>query len=289
MTTPATTVPKLPELFAIYRRLRSCDTVSELFAQGSDLVREAGGFDRALVLVVQDATLTVRGVGALRHGPSDQLRRAILAEPLAIAAGSEEGEHVRRPLVAGPRRPAASPLAERLGLRHHAYAAIAPDDDALALLVVDRAARPLAEEEVEAVGSLGAAVALALDHVVLRMRAAQLADEVRQFAGAARALAREVREAPVALPSDTAFGAAFTGTADGGRRSRLVRERFSARERSIADLIAAGRTNRQIAEALVLSPETVKSHVSRILRKLGAANRAEAAARYLHLTQQGDD
>jgi DNA-binding CsgD family transcriptional regulator len=43
-------------------------------------------------------------------------------------------------------------------------------------------------------------------------------------------------------------------------------------------LRAAGRTNRQIAEALFISPRTAGVHVSRILAKLGATTRGEAAA-----------
>ena len=42
--------------------------------------------------------------------------------------------------------------------------------------------------------------------------------------------------------------------------------------------LAAGRTNRQIAEALYISPRTAGVHVSRILAKLGATTRGEAAA-----------
>ena len=42
-------------------------------------------------------------------------------------------------------------------------------------------------------------------------------------------------------------------------------------------LIVAGRTNAEIAEALVISPRTVGIHVSRIMQKLGAARRTEAA------------
>jgi DNA-binding NarL/FixJ family response regulator len=42
-------------------------------------------------------------------------------------------------------------------------------------------------------------------------------------------------------------------------------------------LVADGRTNRQIAEALFISPKTASVHVSNILTKLGVANRAEAA------------
>jgi DNA-binding NarL/FixJ family response regulator len=53
---------------------------------------------------------------------------------------------------------------------------------------------------------------------------------------------------------------------------------LSARELEVLRLIAAGRSNAQIAEALVISPNTVGRHVSNIFDKTGAANRAEAAA-----------
>jgi len=48
------------------------------------------------------------------------------------------------------------------------------------------------------------------------------------------------------------------------------------RELEVLDLIAGGGTNREIAEALFLSPHTVKEHTSSLYRKLSVRNRAEA-------------
>jgi len=53
---------------------------------------------------------------------------------------------------------------------------------------------------------------------------------------------------------------------------------LSAREREVLRLLVAGRKDREIADALFLSPRTVTTHVSNLLGKLGVANRAEAAA-----------
>ncbi|HEY2769160.1 MAG TPA: response regulator transcription factor [Solirubrobacteraceae bacterium] len=54
---------------------------------------------------------------------------------------------------------------------------------------------------------------------------------------------------------------------------------LTEREREVLDLIAAGSTNREIAERLYLSPHTVKEHTSAVYRKLRARNRAEAVQR----------
>ena len=54
---------------------------------------------------------------------------------------------------------------------------------------------------------------------------------------------------------------------------------LSEREREVLDLIADGRTNREIAATLFLSPHTVKEHTSALYRKLGARNRTEAVQR----------
>lgn len=51
------------------------------------------------------------------------------------------------------------------------------------------------------------------------------------------------------------------------------------REREILNLIAAGRSNAEIADALFLSPKTVRNHISNIFSKLHVADRAQAIVR----------
>jgi DNA-binding CsgD family transcriptional regulator/tetratricopeptide (TPR) repeat protein len=87
----------------------------------------------------------------------------------------------------------------------------------------------------------------------------------------AAALTRLARRARIALPGAEA-GVADTGTGGGGDRA------LTPREREVLGLVAAGRTNRQIGEELFISQKTASVHVSRLLAKLGASTRGEAAA-----------
>jgi DNA-binding CsgD family transcriptional regulator len=52
---------------------------------------------------------------------------------------------------------------------------------------------------------------------------------------------------------------------------------LSAREWEVLELVAAGRSNGEIADALFISPKTASVHVTHILNKLGVNNRVEAA------------
>jgi DNA-binding CsgD family transcriptional regulator len=97
------------------------------------------------------------------------------------------------------------------------------------------------------------------DSVARRLGAAPLAEEIQALAARAR------------LALDTAAGGAAPvppGDALG----------LTGRERDVLRLVAAGRSNRQIAEELFISPKTASVHVSNILAKLGVSGRGEAAA-----------
>jgi DNA-binding NarL/FixJ family response regulator len=69
---------------------------------------------------------------------------------------------------------------------------------------------------------------------------------------------------------------AYTGgPSDPGRATAALPDDLTAREIEILALIAGGSTNAEIADHLVISPLTVKSHVSRILTKMGARDRTQ--------------
>ena len=59
---------------------------------------------------------------------------------------------------------------------------------------------------------------------------------------------------------------------------------LTAREVEVLGMLARGRTNRQIAQSLVVSPKTVSNHVEHVYAKIGVSSRAAAT---LYATQQG--
>ena len=74
------------------------------------------------------------------------------------------------------------------------------------------------------------------------------------------------------------LGSEAATTASGRADVTVDRLRLTEREREVLALVAEGRTNRQIADALFISAKTASVHVSNILAKLDVANRGEAAA-----------
>ena len=74
------------------------------------------------------------------------------------------------------------------------------------------------------------------------------------------------------------FDSALSARIRSGGDSAKGLDLLSPQERKVLDLVALGKTNKQIAQEMYLSDKTVKNYVSHILAKLGLASRTEAAA-----------
>jgi DNA-binding NarL/FixJ family response regulator len=72
----------------------------------------------------------------------------------------------------------------------------------------------------------------------------------------------------------------------GGEENDPLLSRLSPQEQRILEMIAEGKTNREIAEELYLAEKTVKNYVSNLLRKLEMKRRSEAAAYAARLNEQ---
>ena len=101
---------------------------------------------------------------------------------------------------------------------------------------------------------------------------------------------REAAETAAALGTLTEQNVAEKGLRGLGVRTwrrTAVSETLTEREQEIAALIAAGASNPEIAQQLFLSRKTVERHVSNVLKKVGARNRAELAAKVAELKVEG--
>lgn len=99
--------------------------------------------------------------------------------------------------------------------------------------------------------------------------AAELLDAVRRVAAGDGVLAPEVTRRVLA-------GMAVPAPAPAAAPPGL--DLLTAREREVLVLLGEGRSNQQVADALTVSETTAKTHVSRVLAKLGCRTRLEAAA-----------
>jgi DNA-binding CsgD family transcriptional regulator len=107
--------------------------------------------------------------------------------------------------------------------------------------------------------------------------------ELRRLLQRTEAVVAEYLDAEVELAAERGDGAGATRAA-----AALVPEdddalagTLSKRELEVLALVGGGASNAQIAARLFITEETAKSHVKRILRKLGASNRVEAATIWL--------
>jgi DNA-binding CsgD family transcriptional regulator len=129
------------------------------------------------------------------------------------------------------------------------------------------------EQAAEAFGAAATSCPVVYDSVRLRLEAARLTNDRDGVLSAVKAFDRM----GAARAGDRARAAARAlGLRPGRRRNRSGV--LSAREEEVAQLVAAGRTNSEIAATLFLSPRTVERHVSSILSKLGYRSRVQIAA-----------
>jgi DNA-binding NarL/FixJ family response regulator len=108
-----------------------------------------------------------------------------------------------------------------------------------------------------------------------RIALCEVASAAEEAAARARSLAEFLDEALVVLTEVESAAASEPGPS---YDSLPGADALSSREREVLALVAEGRTNKAIAEALFLSPNTVKTHVASLLHKLQAETRVQLAA-----------
>lgn len=274
------------DLRALRRRLHAVRTVPELFALAVAEAAAFCGFDRGAVLCVERGLVSVDPAVLRLVDPATRELMARLADrQVRLGAESSEAELIRATESDRPVRASkGSELRSLLLLDEHLVVPIVPETRVIALLVLDRRGDEPGARERAAATVFGVVLTAALEHTVLRSRLSDLAREVQLLTSSANALMSEATAAPISANSTPGRVALFVdvgaGAGAGATGAAAIADPLTDREREIAVLLAAGRSNREIGQELFMSADTVKDHVGRLVRKFGASNRVEAAARF---------
>jgi DNA-binding CsgD family transcriptional regulator len=134
---------------------------------------------------------------------------------------------------------------------------------------------------------------LAYEKLILGERLRVQRDRLQAALGSAREILSSPAPAPELVFGDAGQVAAVAALSPPDDQLLMRHEtagtgpELTDREYDVLRLLAVGATNAQIADHLVVSESTVKSHVRHILRKLGAVNRAQAISYYLGFASSG--
>jgi len=277
-------------------RLAELGPVSEIIERAVEEAAPAIELDRVLLSRIENGALVAE---RLHLGTGDELPAAVLARLQASTIPLEypliECELLRRhraALVAGvdPDMRGRHAFLAVMGWTEYVAAPVVVEGRTIAFLHGDRGteARPLADEDADALAHFASGFALVFERAVLRRRLRTQRAEIRRVAGWAEGRAAELSDGVVELAVDRA-AETDERAADRAAEPDAVAENgvithLTSRERDVLKLMAAGKTNGEIARSLVVTQGTVKFHVKNVLRKMQASNRADATSRYLRLT-----
>ena len=286
-------------IHAALDRLRDA-TPSELILAAPEILCSVCGFSRAVVSSVAGSRLLPRAAATRVTGSRGKAWvRAVLAlGEIRLDSTMLEADLLRRRRVGLAHDAASGPaptpaLAAAAGFTSCVIAPIVPSDRCIGLIHADRLGDPAPNVDLDdesALWRFAEQFGLIFERAILIERLAEQRAQLSRALAGAGAVIGELGEAEVALRRSRPSVAPATNAPTASRPAVLPTAgesalgRLSAREQEVLRLMAAGATNGRIATQLVISPTTVKSHVHQILRKLGAANRAEAVARYLQLS-----
>jgi DNA-binding NarL/FixJ family response regulator len=273
-------------------RLRSIASPTQLLQHGAVELVESCGFSRVVISRVAGSQLIMTAWHA-NPDPNDFDLRLNLwrEEPPLVTHTFHEGEILRRRQPVLARDALTDPLTYKPimnALDCHAYVAapVTVAGRAAAIIHADRPTGDVDAVDRAILATFAEGLSMALERSALVERIRIHEAKMRELLSSGLGLFDELVEDTVDLmrpppPPDPARNGQgeprHPNVADStGALSLLTR-----REIEVLDMIAAGATNVAIGEALFITEVTVKSHVQHILRKLRAANRAEAAARYM--------
>ena len=284
---------RLDALEAGLAPLRWVHDPDELLAKVCEAVVHSCGFDRAMLSRVEDSTWSPWKSYAVADRTPERAFRAWMETTPEIPLEHMllESEMVRRhapSMVTEPEGDARvfGPMVEASGLKSYVAAPLMPTGRVIGFLHADYETAVVDELDRDMLWAFAEGFGQIFERAVLLGRLRDQREQVRRAMETVAEVLDDLATAEIELASR----GAGSGSAQGPRRlpaptpGSRIDSLLTPRELEVLTLMATGATNSRIAEQLVISDGTVKSHVKRILRKLRASNRAEAISQYLHLT-----
>ena len=275
-------------------RLRGLDSTASVIKTATAEVCATGGFDRAMLFRLDRSRLVAE---AAHFGGDDDWAAAVLdfarRIPPDLGEMLVESELARRRLpgvVQDPKRNprAYRPLVIATDTNGYVAAPIAPEGRVIGFIHADchSSGRPLEAADRDVLAAFAEGLGHATANAALRER---LRREGRELG----TLLRRTGEVVNGLANEGGDLASPGGGDDRREASRwpptpsvTAPLSLTSRQNEVLRLLAEGATNAEIANRLIVSEHTVKSHIKHILRELGAANRTEAAASYHRLAAE---
>jgi DNA-binding CsgD family transcriptional regulator len=286
----------LERVTAAIAEVREVTSPREMLLRAPAALCARSAFERAILSLVKGGRMVAEAVFFSGHDRAAATTLAQLqANPLRLEHTLIETELLRRRRATIVVDADVHPRVDRdtarlMGWRSYAAAPLVVGSQVAGVIHADRGpGQPLDVLDRDVLWEFATGLAQAYESTSLRRTLRDERDQMRQFLDWLGARSSELTDAPVTL---SAGGHARLGpppplpdsSPGRGRDDRVVFEGLlTRRELDVLRLLAEGATNRAVADALVIASGTVKFHVNSILRKLHAANRAEAVTRYLRL------
>jgi LuxR family transcriptional regulator, regulator of acetate metabolism len=276
--------------------LREVTAPREMLARAPAVLCAGSAFQRAILSLVKGGRMVAE---TAHFSGQDRAAATTLAQlqasPLRLEHTLIETELLRRRratiVVDADVHPRVDRETARLmGWRSYAAAPLVVGSQVVGVIHADRGpGQPLDVLDRDVLWEFATALAQAYESASLARTLRGEREQMRSFLEWLSARSSDLTDAPIRLatvrrPPRPPLAPLETPGALGRRDDRAVFEGLlTRRELDVLRLLADGKTNKAIAEALVISDGTVKFHVNSILRKLHVANRAEAVSRYLRL------
>jgi LuxR family transcriptional regulator, regulator of acetate metabolism len=264
------------------RGLGEVGSSAGILARSAEGFGDSSDFDRVIVSSLREGSLHVESIWCRDdRARAEAELTALRAHPVRLEYPLVEAElagHQGVEAVAADQR-SDKRWAKELGWKSYAVATLALGGATVGFVHADchLSDRPIDEIDREALATYAEGLAQVFERAVLRGRLRAHRSELRGAVDWMNARLARLSDASVASANGDAAPDVPVEAAE-------LDELLTPRELEVLRLMARGNTNLAIAQTLVVAEGTVKYHVKNVLRKLRAANRADAVARYERMT-----